>query len=237
MKQPTRQPSHLNEDLRIEKAWEDEAQRLLNKAIQGVLKEYDYANPSEAFVHVLLRCYLSLEDEEAGDACQVGRGGREKGIDAIYADVRARITYLIVGTFESKSFGPDILVDVDRAREFLCSTSPGQVKKDLMAAWDYYKEYLDRGFSTKYIIAVLGNLNNDAKAALEKKRDEFKKEGWDIECLERPDVLTTTSMPIPLVKGPDVKFSLIAGALEYGPPKLPRGVVATIEGGELADSF
>jgi hypothetical protein len=234
MRKSEKQASLLDEELRIEKAWEEEAEKLLKKDIDEALVEYDYTNRGEAFVHVFVRYYLNVEDEEAGDACQVGRGGRDKGIDAIYADQRAKLTYLVAGTLESKSFGPDVLEDIRRAREFLSSPSPGNVKKDLISAWDYYKEHLDKGFSTKYVMAILGTLNNEAKGALEKMSVEFKKEAWDIEVLERPDVLTAISMPMRLVRGPDAEFSLVGRPLEYAPKGLPKGLVATIEGGELA---
>jgi len=215
-----------------EAAWAIETGHLLEMEVRKLRKTWGYTNEGEAFVHVFVRSYFNLEDEDAADDCQIGWAGHDKGIDALHVDESTGVVYIVGGTFESKSFGPEILTNVQRAFEFFHSPSPGDVKRDLITAWNSYQER--KGASVVYILVTFGSLNSEARNKAEKLRIELEKKGWTIEIIEKSEVLVTASAPsYALAKGPDVEFTLDKQPLTFEPEGLPKYGVFFVNGGEL----
>jgi len=214
--------------------WVRDTCRLLDTEVRKVKKTWRYTNEGEAFVHVFIRSYFNLEDEDAADDCQVGWSGHDKGIDAFHADESAGIVYIVGGTYESKSFGPEILTCIRRAFEFLHLPSPGEVKRDLATTWNSYQELRSKGLPVVYILVTFGNLNSEAKKEVEKLNMELEKRSWTIEIVEKDEVLIRASAPsYALAKGPDVEFRLEARPLVFEPLGLPKYAIFFVNGGEL----
>ena len=65
-------------------------ERVADKIIQDEIKvkkrAYDWDNDGEAFAHLFVQYRFDTDEDEAAQACQVGRSGHDKGIDAYYLD-------------------------------------------------------------------------------------------------------------------------------------------------------
>jgi hypothetical protein len=217
--------------------WEEESARLIESAVKAIRRDWRYTNDGEAFVHLFVRSYFNLDDDEASQACEVGYGGNDKGIDALYVDAVNGVTYVVGGKAERRSYGEEVVTDARRAFDFLNAPEPGKVKKALHEAWEVYQQRLEKG-STTYLIAVYGTLNQDAVKAAEKLSPDFERKQWTIELLQSPEILIYASAPIAAPgKGPNVAFRLQEDdhAHSYTLPGKPRYCVAFVNGGQLAD--
>ena len=217
----------------IESLREKEIHDQLLKEVKKIQKIFKYTNQGEAFVHVFVRAHFDFSDEDAADAAQVGVSGHDKGIDAFYVGETDGIVYVIGGTLESRSFGPEILVDIERAMKFLSSPLAAGLKQDLQTIWSDYCDCMRKGFSTRYILAILGTINEEARTKLDELRREGRKQNWEIDVFERKEVLTWTSFPF-FGKGPDVKFTIETQPLLFAPAGF-RSIMLPVRGSELAE--
>ena len=210
---------------------EKEAYATLLAQVKKARKTYGYSNDGEAFVHVFVRAYFDCSDEDAASAAQVGVGGHDHGIDAFYADITDRTVHIIGGTMEEGSFGPDKLVDIERATRFLSSPLAPDVKPELRTIWNDHKE-CENDYASRYVLVILGTLNAEARRKLEDYRKEAKKANFEVDVFQREDVLTWISFPFS-GRGPDVEFTIHGQPLIFAPAKL-RSIMIAIAASELA---
>jgi hypothetical protein len=216
--------------------WEDEAARLAENEVDKIKRKWSYSNKGEAFTHLFVRSYFNLDDDDASEACQVGYAGHDKGIDAMYYDEPNGTIHIVGAKYENRSFGPEVVTDIRRAFEFLTGAEPSRVKSELHSAWGFHREGVGRGFSTAYVVAVYGTLNDETRRELANIAVEFESKRWIVEGIQRPEILIHVSAPLSAPKrGPRVAFALFSrnDAHEFVVGR-PRLCVALINGGELA---
>jgi hypothetical protein len=227
-------PKNLDPNANSEKALDKQIHSELLKETKKIKKAFSYTNDGEAFIHVFVRAYLDISDDDAAEAAQVGVGGHDKGIDAFFVDESDKIVHVFGGTLESRSFGPEILVDIERARAFLRSPLGADVKPDLQTIWSIYETRMrDPDFSTHYAFVTLGHMNEEAKKGLAELRKKMEKEKWDVDVFERRDTLAWISFPF-LLKGPDAEFTTPKEPLVFAPAKV-RSAVFPIKASELVN--
>jgi hypothetical protein len=234
---PQRQAHLTTSTAEIEVSWEQEAVRLIESEVRRIKRDWRYTNDGEAFVHLFVRSYFNLDDDEASEVCQVGYAGRDKGIDALYLDESNSTIYIIGGKFEHKSYGPEIVTGVRQSFDFLTGTEPAKAKRELHEAWGFYHQHIEKGFSTTYLLAVYGTVNDEAARDIRSLSIQLDNKRWSIEVIQRPEILIHASAPIAApAKGPSVEFGLKNQdrALEFHLDG-PRFCVAFIKAGELAD--
>lgn len=211
---------------------ENELLNRMTSEAREITKSFSYTDEREAFVHIFVRQFLDVGDDDAAIATQVGVGAREKGIDAFYIDRDDEVLYLFGGTMVPGPFGPEILVDIERARDFLTAASPGDAKQDLRSLWTDFTEFSKVGYTARYVFACLGTLNDEARRRLKSLKEEVSGVNWRIDFYERGEVLAWTFYPLFGV-GPNVAFGLDAEPLLFTPKKY-RSAVFPVRGSDLA---
>jgi len=206
------------------------------RIVAEIKKDWKYGNEGEAFAHLFVKKYLSIDDSEAAEACQVGFAGHDRGIDAFYVEEDTDTIFVFGITSKSKSLGPEILTEIDRAHNFLSADElEKNVKNDLKQAWISYRDWKNEGFAVTYVRGMLGELNKEAKEMLEKLASKLEKDGWTIEVSEEQDTLNIC-LPMISAKGPNAEFEILdEQPLVGGSKEFPRATVFSVKGSDLAE--
>jgi AIPR protein len=104
----------------------------------GNLQHEYYANAGDAFCYWAVRNYLELDEDDALAACNVG-GPNDRGLDAFWIDDNQRRIVIAQAKYSErkKTFGPDVVVDLERAYNWLVRIGregSKSAKKELKAA-------------------------------------------------------------------------------------------------------
>lgn len=202
----------------------------VTKRIKGV---YKYSNDGEAFAHLFVKNYLSIDDDEASNDCQVGVLGKDKGIDAFHVDEDTNTIYIFGITMQRKSFGPSVLTDIERAHKFLSNDLDGKVKDDLLQTWHSYRDWKEKGFAVVYIRGILGKLNDEARNRLKELKTELEKDKWSIAIKEELDTIAIC-LPMEPGRGPDVELKVVdKQPLLLKDDVKPRAMVFSVSGDAL----
>src|SRR6266480_587957 len=81
----------------------EEGLRLLDEQVDEIGERFPNMKPDELFTVWFLKAYLTSENDTAGEALTARQA--EKGIDAIYLDVKAKVGFVVQTKYRRKRFG------------------------------------------------------------------------------------------------------------------------------------
>jgi hypothetical protein len=205
-----------------------------------------YSNTGDAFAHVAVREYFTLDDEDALEYCDVG-GSHDKGIDAFWIDHEERRAIVVQAKWADKqtSFRADVVREAEAAYRWLVRVGEGKgpaaAPRVVDAARELYRARRDDpDFPIQIYVVVAGSFTKGAREEQARVADGLKRDNVDISLVALDELLEGVDDRISLesrskdVK-PEVTFTLGKdGFFEHGDD--PKALVATLSGSELAEA-
>ena len=208
--------------------------------IKRLRRVYKWTNDGEAFAHLLVQYRFDFEEDEAARCAEVGRAGRDKGIDAYYIDedlnAGTGTLYLVQTKSSRKTYSEDVLfVDVRKAIEFLRADRIDRAKSSLRDAMREFRRAIQKKYDIVFVVGLNGRADK-VREAVPNFESQFDAK-YTIEVFDLDDLraLVMRSKVIPH-RGPDVVFELSVRPLQVKLGEdLPDMLVSPISAQKLAE--
>ena len=186
-----------------------EADKIILAEVMLRQTKYKWSNEGEAFAHLFTQFKFDLDEDEAAQACIVGRAGHDHGIDAYYLDDHAMEggTLYIVQTKANRVEHDEGVLwdDVKKAVKFLEGDKIEGAKSTLGEVLELYRDAIKKKYN---VIFVLG-LNGDADKVKNSLSDYEQQlpSHCQVEIFDVDDIRALVMRPKHLPpNGPTVKF-------------------------------
>jgi len=202
--------------------------------VRDIATEFNYSNEGEAFIHLAVKLIFDLDDPEAIEACEIGKGGHDWGIDAVHRD-ESDTLFIIQGKYGRKT-GRNIRDDLQTALSLLGGqvTPRQQLRLSLARAVSLYREYVKRGKRVVLMPVVFGEITPQARELLREFSLSLPK-NHELQIKEKEQLLElySHSLEVYTGKGFDGKFNIEKYYYVEGGENLPRAIVCTVPGEEV----
>lgn len=233
------QPKLIEVEPSKETKFEREADKIINAEMKRRKANYQWANEGEAFAHLFTQYKFDFGEDEAAQACQVGRAGHDKGIDAYHLEDGASdsgVLYIIQTKSNRITHDENVLYDdVRRSVDFLEKGKIEGAKNTLGEVVETYKDAVRMKFDVIFSVGLNGNADK-VRAALPEFEASLPSH-CQVEIFDMDDIRALVMRPKHIASGgPTVTFHNLPvkpWELELPERKLPKIFTCAIYANEL----
>lgn len=143
-----------------ETRFEKEADRIISAEVKRLKAQYNWSNEGEAFAHLFVQYKFDLDEDEAAQACQAGRAGHDKGIDAYYLEDQTSdsgVLYIVQTKSSRIQHDETVLYkDVKKSVDFLEGGNIEGAKSSLGEVVEAYKDAVRKKYDIVFSVGLNG---------------------------------------------------------------------------------